>query len=142
MREETLLLESDPKPSVPFQWFPAIVLLAPAAWLLAFWSLVVRARLATGEWPYPRFVDLSQGEIVMHETIDPKALGTHATFVTFGIIGLIYFVPMVLLFLILGAFLPRLRQPPALVAAFLVASALVVATIIMDPGGFVEWFAD
>lgn len=141
MREESLPFESDPGSAQVPLWCSAFVLLAPAGWLLAFWSLVLRARLVTGEWPHGRSGNPFLGTM-RAETIDPGELGLHASAVTLGMVGLVPLVPLVLLFLGAGVFEKRLRQPAWLVLAFLVASALSAATLFLDPGGFVDWFAD
>ena len=69
MPEEALQFASDPKSRVLPLWFTSIGLLVPAGWLLAFWSLVVRARLATGEWPHGRSGNFFEGNM-RAETID------------------------------------------------------------------------
>ena len=141
MRSETLQFESDAKAREFPLWFSALGLLAPAGWLFGFWSLVLRARLVTGEWPHPRSGNPFDGTL-RPETIDPKALGLHSTVVFFWALLLVYIVPLVLLLLGVSIFDKRLRQPPLLVAIFLVTSALAAVTLFCDPGGFVDWLAD
>jgi hypothetical protein len=141
MREETLHFASDAKPREFPLWFSATGLLMPAGWLLGFWSLVLHARLATGEWPHPRSGNYFEGTLVP-ETIDPNALGLHSTVVFFWAVLLVPVVPLVLLMLGVSIFDKKLRQPPALIAIFFVSTALVVLMRCFDPGGFVEWLAD
>lgn len=141
MREELLPFESEDRPREFPLWFSALGLLTPSAWLLGFWSLVLHARLATGEWPHGRSGNYFAGTM-QAETIDPKLLGFHSSAVTLGGVLLVCAVPLVLLFLGVSLFDRRLRQPPLLVAIFLVSTALVAATLVLDPGGFVDWFAD
>jgi hypothetical protein len=141
MRAETLPFESDPPARELPLWFTATGLLCPAGWLLGFWSLVLRARAVTGEWPHGRSGNYFEGTM-RPETIDPKALGLHSDVVLLWALLLLYVVPLALLLLGVSIFDKRLRQPPALVVAFLASSALVALTIGLDPGGFVEWLAD
>lgn len=141
MREETLRFESDARPRELPLWFSATGLLAPAGWLLAFGSLVLRARLATGEWPRGRSGNYFEGTMVP-ETIDPKALGLHSDVAFLWAMLLVYIVPLVLLMLGVSIFDKRLRQPPWMIAVFFASSALAGLTLFLDPGGFVEWLAD
>ena len=141
MRDETLPFESDPPARELPLWFTATGLFWPAGWLLGFWSLVLHARLATGEWPRGRSGNFFEGTLVP-ETIDPKALGLHADAVMLSSVGLMAAWVLVLLCLGLSVFDKRLRQPPWMVAVFFGASALVGLTLILDPGGFVDWLAD
>jgi hypothetical protein len=141
MREETLRFESDAEPREFPLWFSALGLLAPAGWLLGFWSLVLRARLVTGEWPHPRSGNPFDGTL-RPETIDPKELGLHSTVVFLGAMLLLYVVPLVLLFLGVSIFDKRLRQPPVLLVIFFASTALAAVTLFCDPGGFVDWLAD
>jgi len=141
MREEALAFagESEPK---PFRvGLTTIGLLVPATWLLAFWSLVLHARLATGEWPHGRSGNYFEGTM-RPETIDPNALGLHSDIVLLSAIALWWVVPVVLLLLCVGLFDKRLRQPPWMIVVFLGSSALAVATLFLDPGGFVDWLVD
>jgi len=141
MREETLRFESDPKPRELPLWFTATGLLWPSGWLLGFWSLVLHARLATGEWPHRRSGNFFEGTM-QAETIDPSALGLHADAVTLSTAGLLPACALVLLCLCVSIFDRRLRQPPWMIAVFFAASAVAWLTIRLDPGGFVDWFAD
>ncbi len=120
-------------------WFSVLGLLAPAAWLLGFWSLVAHARLATGAWPKGQSGDFFVGTF-RPATIDPTALAPHWMIVSMGMLCLLYFIPVELLILGVSIFDKRLRPPLLLVSAFLVSTALVVETIYFDPGGFFAWF--
>ena len=141
MREEALSFAGEPEPE-PFPFgLTTIGLFVPAAWALAFWSLVVHARLATGEWPHGRSGNYFEGTM-RAETIDPKALGLHSDVVILSAVALWWVVPVVLVMLGVSIFDKRLRQRPWMIGLFLAGSVLASVTLILDPGGFVEWLAD
>jgi len=119
----------------------AIGTLGLAGWLLGFWSLVVRARIATGEWPQPR-----SGTPLDYDyrptTIDPSAFGVHATLVWSGLGILLTAVPFVVIFLLASVPIRSMRADARLVRAFIVLGVLAGVTVFLNPGSFFRWFLD
>ena len=116
-------------------WTYRLLCLVPVGWAALFAAFVVRARLALGRWPY-----------AYHP--DPKALGfdLHDAAVIWGI-QLVFAAPfglLVQLLLVLVRRQPNLlpRHPWLWLAWF---AAIFVALLIvarLDPGGFMNWYAD
>lgn len=115
---------------------------APAIWLLAFWSLVWRARVHLGEWPHA-----SRGSFFTatweYASVDPKLFHWHygavmgitlvgALAVVFGTTWL------VLVFLTSNGN----RPTRATTIVFLASSALAIAMVWLNLGGFWSWFMD
>ena len=114
-------------------WTYRLLCLAPVGWAVLFSTFVVRARLALGRWPY-----------AYHP--DPKALGfeIHDAALLLGM-SLLFAAPFGLLAqLLLGRRQPNLLpQHPWLWLAWFAATFagfLIVARL--DPGGFMNWYAD
>jgi hypothetical protein len=110
-------------------------------WLFAFWSLVVRARLATGEWPDAQSGNPIRGEF-LPATIDPKFFQVHSTIVWTLLLAILVIVPAVGLMLPIGALAPRVKANRRVIVVFLLSVALAAATIYLDPWGRFEWFVD
>lgn len=119
--------------------FLAVASVPAIAWLLAFWSLVLRARSVCGEWPHP-----ARGTLLDHvdSSIDPTRLGVHADIVGFGLILVGYAIPLAFLCLVATAAFPRARPDARLALVFSASAALVVATVIGNLGDFFLWFVD
>jgi hypothetical protein len=123
------------------RWTASWLMLSSLAWLLLFWSLVVRARLQVGEWPHGRSGNPFDGSLV-YSSIDPKAFDLHydiawaampfaAGSIVFG--GLL---------LALAIWWRRMRPPTPMTLAFALSCALAIATVGLDLGGFFDWFLD
>lgn len=119
--------------------FLAVATLPAIAWLLAFWSLVLRARFLCGEWPHA-----ARGAFFDHvpSSIDPSVLGVHADAVWLGLIFVWYAIPLAFLCLLATGAFPRARPDAKLALAFGASAALVVATVLGNLGGFFTWFLD
>jgi hypothetical protein len=118
----------------------AIVLFTPAIWLVAFWSLVLRARIHLGEWPHGSrgFLDgVWQGA-----SLDPSHFNLHAAAVWL----LLPFAGMMIALgtiLLVGSIGFRALRPSRFAAlVFAVGSGLAIATVMLDLGGYWWWFLD
>ena len=119
--------------------FLAAATVATAAWLLAFWSLVLRARVSTGVWPQPRSGSLFD---YRPSTVDPHVFEAHGGFVWAAFFAMYYAVPFALLVLLVSLPFRSLRQDHRLVGAFALVVALAATTWFLDPGNFFLWFID
>ena len=113
--------------------------IAEMAWFLAFWSIVLRARIACGVWPRAGHFE---GAEFVPSTIDPSVFQLHAASVWFGLMAIVYMLPFALLFLLASVPLRGLRQDWRLVAVFVAVSALLAWNLLRDPGAFFLWFVD
>jgi hypothetical protein len=110
-----------------------ILAAAPLLWAIAFWSFVLRARLALGRWPYPY-------------NPDPQDLGfpLHHTLVVAGLPLTLTAVAMALMLAL--AFYRRLRLDRAHPALAAIVGVLGLAALLVwgrtDPGRFLAWFGD
>ena len=111
------------------------------AWLIVFWSLVVRARISLGEWPCAQHFD-PLTRFPMPSTLDPKAFPMHDLAVWAGLLVLVMLLPLEILIAITSVFVPSLRPSGRLTIALLGLTALVGVTLFVDPGGFFVWFLD
>ena len=113
--------------NAPLLW---LICLAPAGYLILFYSFVLRARLALGTWPQPY-------------QPDPKDLGfvVHYAVVLLGL-PLWMVSPMAVLFLVALqlSFGRRRIVLPVLVFGLLYLVAWLVLR--MDPGSFLYWLLD
>ena len=110
-------------------WGLALVPLASQA---LFWSLVLRARLELGRWPY-----------VYHP--DPKDIGAvHYMAYFYSVLGALLS-PFLLAVVTLVAGVRQPVKSRQLVAAFLLCVGVLLGTIWMhrlDPWGFTDWIGD
>ncbi len=114
-------------------WTFRVLCVLPLAWAVLFGAFVGRARLVLGRWPY-----------AYHP--DPKELGfgLHDAAVLWGM-QLVFAAPFGLLVLLLAVrtrpqLLPRRPWPWLAWFAGSLVAILVVARL--DPGGFLNWYAD
>ncbi len=112
---------------------------AAFAWLLGFWSLVMRARISSGAWPEPRSTVMSAWPPV---SVDPDAFTCHTHVVWVELMLMYYAVPFALLVVLASVPLRSMRQDRRLVGAFSVSTSLAAVTVFLDPGGFFLWFLD
>jgi len=121
-----------PSPNLP-PWIYRLLCLVPVGWAVLFAAFAVRARLALGRWPY-----------AYHP--DPKALGfeLHDGALLWGML-LMFAAPFGLLTqLVLGRRQPNLvpRHPWLWLAWFAATFAALLLLARLDPGGFMNWYAD
>ena len=112
---------------MPIAW---LICLAPAAYLMLFYSFVLRARLALGTWPQPY-------------QPDPKDLGfgVHYAAVLVGLpLWMVSPAAVLLLLALQPSFGRRKIILPVLVFGLLYLAACLVSR--MDPGSFGYWLAD
>jgi hypothetical protein len=119
----------------------AVAALLPSAAVLAMTSLVVRARLMTGDWPRlgpPRWIGVFE---YVHEGFRAAELPVHQALVVW--IWLLASVSP-LTCMLPQAFLVGLGRPPRWrLLGWLVASWLAWIVLgVLDPGGFVDWLGD
>jgi hypothetical protein len=106
---------------------------APLLWAIAFWSFVVRARLALGYWPYPYHPDPKELGFPVHYVVVVAGMPLTFTAVAMAIILAVVFYRT----LQLDRGRPALA---AIVAICGVACLLIWART--DPGRFLAWFGD
>lgn len=121
-------------------WFRRLVtaiLLVPTPWLLAFGSLVVRARIVVGEWPHPRGGNSFDGTEV-DTPIDPKAFGWHHELVWLGVGPTFWALVVGVTLMIAGGFWAEIRahRVARWVFAGTCPSCVVMALL------FGEWLLD
>ncbi len=110
-----------------------ILAAAPILWALAFWSFVLRARLALGYWPYPY-------------NPDPKDLGfpLHYMLVLAGMP--LTFTAVAMALILTMVFYRRLRLDHARPALAAIVGVLGIACLLIwgraDPGRFLAWLGD
>jgi hypothetical protein len=112
---------------MPIVW---LICLAPASYLILFYSFVLRAQLALGYWPQPY-------------QPDPKDLdfGLHYAAVLLGRpLWMVSPAAVLLVVALQPRFGRRKLVLPALVFGLLYLAAWLVLR--MDPGAFGHWFAD
>jgi len=102
-------------------------------WLFTFWSLVLRARLRTGEWPTP-----ARGPF-QSSTIDPKEFPAHHTALYVGLVLLAFVVLVAIVLLLTSLFVPSQRPRRRLCAALLTLTALLGTSLFSD---FMLWLFD
>ncbi|MBL8857092.1 MAG: hypothetical protein JNL28_01125 [Planctomycetes bacterium] len=115
--------------------------LAPSAWLIAFGSLVIRARLRVGEWPHAQSGTPFDGTWV-DTSIDPKEFGLHHMVVWCGLGLTAWAVVIGAGVWVASLFWPRIRPPLFLRLLFIATAVACVAVVFGDVGGFFEWFLD
>jgi len=125
-------------------WFAFAGIVTIGEWLTTFWSLVIRARITTGEWPRAQSGIPSSGPLGDYHpsTIDPKVFALHD-----GLAWILLYIqfivaPLAIVALVMSFPFTRARASRAMTAALLIASALAVATLWLNPFGFDDWFAD
>jgi hypothetical protein len=120
----------------------ALCLALTTGWLAAFWSLVVRAWIRTGEWPHAQHGNPISGPY-QPSTIDPKAFGLHCSAVWIGLVALFWVVvPLTALVIGTRLLVPAIRIERGFLPWLLLTIVLVVATILMNAFGSFEWFMD
>lgn len=110
-----------------------ILAAAPLLWALAFWSFVLRARIALGHWPYPY-------------NPDPKDLGFPVHYMAL-IMGMpLSFTSVAMALILTAVFYQRLRLDRARPALAAIFGVLGVAGLLIwgrtDPGRFLAWLGD
>ncbi len=110
-----------------------LLTVAPVWWAIAFWSFVLRARVALGYWPYPY-------------NPDPKDLGFPVHYMVLLLGMPVTFTAVAMALILTVVFYRRLRDDrgrPGL-AAFV--GVLGVACLLLwgrtDPGRFLAWLGD
>lgn len=104
----------------------------PGLWFIIFYSFVLRARIALGQWPRPYHPDPSRLGFSLHD---------YSVFLCF-ILASLSLVLMVLL-------LPHLRNMSMLgvhvkkyYSIYLITYVLLWINYCIDPGSFIEWYFD
>jgi hypothetical protein len=120
--------------------FVAVATVATSAWLLGFWSLVVRVRISTGDWPRPRVYRVAFDLPPL--SVDPSAFPWHTRALWIVMMLMYYAVPFALLALLASAPVRRIRPDRRLIGAFFASVALAAMTVLLDPGNFFDWFLD
>jgi hypothetical protein len=99
--------------------------------MVAFFAYVIRARLYLGHWP-------------SYNHPDPKQLGwwIQHSLLQLGFVGF----PFASLLAVVSAIVGRVRSREfpfwTIIITIIVASAVLIAFTLIDPGGFVDWFWD
>ncbi|MFT7463757.1 MAG: hypothetical protein ACI9EF_002104 [Pseudohongiellaceae bacterium] len=107
--------------------------LIPAASLCAFYSYVLRARLALGAWPRPYRPDpKSLGFEIHHDIVVLLLEAASLSPIAFALCALVH------------QAVPQLRERRMgwAVTIFLASYALWWVGLLLDPGSFHEWFFD
>jgi hypothetical protein len=143
LRETRALSDGEPAFRIG-NWFALVGIVTVGAWLTTFWSLVIRARIATGEWPRAQYGIPLSGPLGDYRpsTIDPKAFALHDDLAWIFLYFQFIIAPLAIVVLVLSFPFARARASRAMTTAFLIACALAVATLWLDPFGFVDWFSD
>ena len=120
------------------------VALAPAVWLLLFASIVIRARVVLGFWPYPGGSDpsLPGFEGIYPSPLDPKEFPLHhaAVWLLLLIAGHSVFFMAGLL---TGSVKSKLLGHASVWNfAHFAGWALLLLFVFADPGHFFEWYLD
>jgi len=116
--------------------------LSVSGFVVAFWSLVLRAWLRLGGLPHPSTGNPFVGDY-RPSPLDPKVFELHSFLVWSTLVAATILVPVALLLTVASLPIRRLRQPRAVTAALLLATLLAVLTLLLDPvHGLWTWFLD
>ena len=122
--------------------FYAMLWPAPAAFLVLFALLILRARLILGFWPYPGHTDLGrEGFTVTPSPLDPSTMPIHSglavAFLLVGGYAIAWAIPAYALLRVAGR-----RPHPATLSILVAGWVTLVLLPLCSPGGFFEWFMD
>lgn len=109
-----------------------LLCLVPISWVALFFSFVLRARHALGRWP-------------SYDHPDPKQLGFgwHHLIIWLTINLVLASFCLAPVFLVIG--IARLRSrfhQWVSLSLFVLGVILILVILFVDPGGFLDWFAD